>query len=148
MLILKKKDIIQHINLNKDLIPIIEEAFKSLSNGKTVMPPIMRIDIEKYHGESDVKDAYVDGFDSFARKIASDFFDNPKFILKGKERKDLLELLNCNLKASIILQKIRKLQEKKIGIKNDRNQRLKDLENEKKIFIDFYNHTYRLIKEN
>ena len=78
MLILKKKDIIQHVNLNKDLIPIIEEAFKSLSNGKTVMPPIMRIDIEKYHGESDVKAAYVEGLDSFAIKIASGFFDNPK----------------------------------------------------------------------
>ena len=42
------------------------------------MPPIMRIDIEKYHGESDVKAAYIDGLDSFAIKIASGFFDNPK----------------------------------------------------------------------
>ena len=43
-----------------------------------MMPPIMRIDIEKYHGESDVKAAYVEGLDSFAIKIASGFFDNPK----------------------------------------------------------------------
>jgi len=78
MLILKKKDIIQHVDLNEGLIPIIEEAFISLSKGKTVMPPIMRIDIEKYHGESDVKAAYVEGLDSFAIKIASGFFDNPK----------------------------------------------------------------------
>ena len=68
MLILKKKDISQHVDLNEDLIPIIEEAFISLSKGKTVMPPIMRIDIEKYHGESDVKAAYVEGLDSFAIK--------------------------------------------------------------------------------
>ncbi len=78
MLILNKKDIIQHVDINEDLIPIIEEAFKSLSKGKTVMPPIMRIDIEKYHGESDIKAAYVEGLDSFAIKIASGFFDNPK----------------------------------------------------------------------
>ena len=78
MLILKKKDIIQHVDLNEDLIPIIEEAFTSLSKGETVMPPIMRIDIEKFHGESDVKAAYVEGLDSFAIKIASGFFDNPK----------------------------------------------------------------------
>jgi len=78
MLILNKKDIIKHVKLNEDLIPIIEDAFKSLSKGKTVMPPIMRIDIEKYHGESDIKAAYVDGLDSFAIKIASGFFDNPK----------------------------------------------------------------------
>ncbi len=78
MLILKKKDIIKHVKLNEVLIPIIEDAFKSLSKGKTVMPPIMRIDIEKYHGESDIKAAYVEGLDSFAIKIASGFFDNPK----------------------------------------------------------------------
>ena len=78
MLILKKKDIIKHVKLNEDLIPIIEDAFKSLSKGKTVMPPIMRIDIKKYHGESDIKAAYVEGLDSFAIKIASGFFDNPK----------------------------------------------------------------------
>ena len=66
------------MDLNEDLIPIIEEAFISLSKGKTVMPPIMRIDIEKYHGESDVKAAYIEGLDSFAIKIASGFFDNPK----------------------------------------------------------------------
>ncbi len=78
MLILNKNDIIQHVNLNKNLIPIIEEAFISLSKGLVMMPPIMRIDIEKYHGESDVKAAYVEGLDSFAIKIASGFFDNPK----------------------------------------------------------------------
>ena len=66
------------MDLNEDLIPIIEEAFISLSKGETVMPPIMRIDIEKFHGESDVKAAYIDGLDSFAIKIASGFFDNPK----------------------------------------------------------------------
>ena len=78
MLIIKKTDIIKYVNLNKKLIPIIEEAFISLSKGKAKMPPIMRIDIEKYHGESDVKAAYIDGLDSFAIKIASGFFNNPK----------------------------------------------------------------------
>ncbi len=43
-----------------------------------MMPPIMRIDIKKYHGESDIKAAYIEGLDSFAIKIASGFFDNPK----------------------------------------------------------------------
>ena len=37
MLILNKKDIIQHVDINEDLIPIIEEAFKSLSKGKKVI---------------------------------------------------------------------------------------------------------------
>ena len=76
MLIIKKTDIIKYVNLNKKLIPIIEEAFISLSKGKAKMPPIMRIDIEKYHGESDVKAAYIDGLDSYAIKVASGFFNN------------------------------------------------------------------------
>ena len=78
MLILNKKQIIQHVHLNEELIPIIEEAFVSLSKGSVMMPPIMRIDIKKYHGESDIKAAYIEGLDSFAIKIASGFFDNPK----------------------------------------------------------------------
>ncbi len=78
MLILNKNQIIQHVHLNEELIPIIEEAFVSLSKGLVMMPPIMRIDIKKYHGESDIKAAYIEGLDSFAIKIASGFFDNPK----------------------------------------------------------------------
>jgi len=77
-LILNSNEIKHCVQFNKDLIPIIEDAFKSLSLGKTVMPPILRVDIEKYHGESDVKAAYVEGLDSFAVKVASGFFNNSK----------------------------------------------------------------------
>ena len=58
-LILNSAEIKECVQLNAELIPIIEDAFKSLSRGKTVMPPILRVDIEKYHGESDVKAAYI-----------------------------------------------------------------------------------------
>ena len=77
-LILNSTEIKDCVQFNKELIPIIEDAFKSLSLGKTVMPPILRVDIEKYHGESDVKAAYIEGLDSFAVKVASGFFNNPK----------------------------------------------------------------------
>ena len=78
MLILKKNEIEKYVLLSRELIPIIEQSFISLSKGETTMPPIMRIDIEKFHGESDVKAAYINELDSFAIKIASGFFDNPK----------------------------------------------------------------------
>ena len=77
-LILNSMEIKECVQFNAELIPIIEDAFKSLSLGKTVMPPILRVDIEKYHGESDVKAAYIEGLDSFAVKVASGFFNNPK----------------------------------------------------------------------
>ena len=75
--ILNSKEIKECVKLDKKLIPVIERTFKDLSQGKATMPPILRLDIEKYHGESDVKAAYIDGLDSYAIKIASGFFNNP-----------------------------------------------------------------------
>ena len=77
-MILQSEDIKKCVELNEQLIPVIEDAFKNLAQGKTTMPPILRLDIEKYHGESDVKAAYIEGLDSYAIKIASGFFNNPK----------------------------------------------------------------------
>ena len=77
-IILQANEIKKCVQLNKQLIPIIEESFKSLALGKVTMPPILRLDIEKYHGESDVKAAYIEGLDSYAIKIASGFFNNPQ----------------------------------------------------------------------
>ena len=76
-LILQSKEIKKIVHLNLGLIPIIENSFKSFSKGEVVMPPIVRLDIKKYHGESDVKAAYIEGLDSFAIKVASGFFNNP-----------------------------------------------------------------------
>lgn len=76
-LILQSEEIKKIVHLNSNLILIIENAFKSLSKGEVVMPPILRLDIKKYHGESDVKAAYIKGLDSFAIKVASGFFNNP-----------------------------------------------------------------------
>ena len=45
-LILNSTEIKDCVKFNAELIPVIEDAFKSLSLGKTVMPPILRVDIE------------------------------------------------------------------------------------------------------
>ena len=82
-IILKAEDIKKCVQLNEKLIPIIEDAFKSLALGKTTMPPILRLDVEKYHGETDVKAAYIEGLDSYAVKVASAFFNNPKLGLQS-----------------------------------------------------------------
>jgi hypothetical protein len=70
---------------------------------------------------------------------AMPFFDNDKYKLHGKEREELLELLNSRRPHKTIMKKIDQLQKTKIGIRNPRTQRLKDLEEEKEIFINFYN---------
>ena len=76
--LLESKEIKKCVQLNEQLIPVIEDAFKNLAVGKTIMPPILRLDVHKYNGETDVKTAYIEGLDSYAIKVASGFFNNPK----------------------------------------------------------------------
>ena len=104
-LILQSKEIKKIINLDSDLIPIIENAFKSLSRGDAVMPPILRLDIKKYHGESDVKAAYIEGLDSFAIKVASGFFNNPSIGLPSSNGLMILLDSKTGLIKSVLLDK-------------------------------------------
>jgi ectoine utilization protein EutC len=76
--ILTESELRQCVALDGEAIAAVEEAFVALAEGRAVTPPIMRIDIAAHHGEVDVKSAYVEGLDSFAIKVASGFFDNPK----------------------------------------------------------------------
>jgi ectoine utilization protein EutC len=76
--ILTESDLRECVQLDLGVIEAIEEAFSRLAQGGVVMPPIMRVDVEEYNGELDVKSAYVPGLDSFAVKMSSGFFDNHK----------------------------------------------------------------------
>jgi ornithine cyclodeaminase len=104
-IILQSEEIKKVVQLNSDLIPIIEEAFKSLSKGETVMPPILRLDIKKYHGESDVKAAYIEGLDSFAIKVASGFFNNPTLGLPSSNGLMILLDSKTGVLKSVLLDK-------------------------------------------
>ena len=79
---------------------------------------------------------------------AMPFFDNPKYIFNNQDKKKLLELLNSHLSSTVILDTIRQLQNTRIGIKNNRKQRLNEYDDYKKIFINFYNSIYTKIQDN
>jgi len=64
--------------LDQEGLDAIREAFRRLSAGDAVQPPVMRIDVAEHRGEVDVKGAYLRGLDSFAVKLSSGFFDNPR----------------------------------------------------------------------
>ena len=104
-ILLNSEEIKKCVELNEQLIPIIEEAFKNLALGKTTMPPILRLDIEQYHGESDVKAAYIDGLDSYAIKIASGFFNNPKLGLPSSNGLMILLDSETGVLKSVLLDK-------------------------------------------
>ncbi|MBM7572594.1 cyclodeaminase [Aquibacillus albus] len=78
MEVVSKKQLEEVVTLNHLLINIIEQAFTDLLVKEVQMPPIMRVDVPDYNGEVDIKSAYVPGYDSFAIKISSGFFNNYK----------------------------------------------------------------------
>lgn len=76
MKIFTEEEIRKFVHVNIEAISIVENGFSSLAQGKTTMPPIMRIDIPENNGEVDVKTAYIKGENKFAIKISSGFFNN------------------------------------------------------------------------
>ncbi|PPR48714.1 MAG: Delta(1)-pyrroline-2-carboxylate reductase [Alphaproteobacteria bacterium MarineAlpha5_Bin5] len=104
-IILQSDDIKKCVQLNKELIPIIEDAFKSLAKGNTIMPPILRLDVHKYNGETDVKAAYIEGLDSYAIKVASGFFDNPKLGIPSSNGMMILLDSQTGVIKSVLLDK-------------------------------------------
>lgn len=74
--ILTETEIRGCVALDDKAISAVADGFTRLAAGEVTLPPIMRIDIAEHKGEVDVKTAYVQGFDSFAIKIASGFFEN------------------------------------------------------------------------
>lgn len=74
--ILTEEEIREHVGMDAEAIAVVEEGFTRLAQGKVTVPPILRIDIPEHSGEVDVKTATVQGFDRFAIKVSSGFFEN------------------------------------------------------------------------
>ncbi len=55
----------------------IERSYLWLRDRSVSMPPVFHIDIDP-RSAVDVKGAYVDGLPTFAIKMASGFYDNPR----------------------------------------------------------------------
>ena len=103
--ILQENEIKECVAINNELIPIIEDAFVSLAKGLTTMPPIMRLDIKEYHGEVDVKTAYIKGLDSFAIKVSPGFFNNRTLGLPTTSGMMILLDTKTGILKSILLDK-------------------------------------------
>ena len=69
------------------------------------MPPILRLDVHKYNGETDVKAAYIEGLDSYAIKVASGFFDNPKLGIPSSNGMMILFDSQTGVIKSVLLDK-------------------------------------------
>ncbi len=78
ILILTETELRQCAAIDEAALGAVENAFTWLAEDKVEMPPIMHIAVADSHGDVDIKSAYVRGLESFAVKIASGFYDNPK----------------------------------------------------------------------
>lgn len=78
MRIFSEKEIREKVQLDASLINEIEGAFTDLVVKDVQMPPIMRVDIDEHNGEMDAKTAYIPGYDMFALKVSTGFFNNYK----------------------------------------------------------------------
>jgi ornithine cyclodeaminase len=76
--VLTEAELRRLVPLDDSAITCVENAFLALAIKPVVMPPILRLDIPEVRGEVDVKTAYVPGLESFAIKVSSGFFDNPR----------------------------------------------------------------------
>src|SRR5690625_1666316 len=78
MLIFTEEEIKKSVQINGEVIREIESAFSDLETKDVEMPPIMRVDIPENNGEVDIKTAYIPGYEMFALKVSSGFFNNYK----------------------------------------------------------------------
>jgi ectoine utilization protein EutC len=76
--ILTESDIRGSAGIDRDALAAVAEGFTRLAEGRAFAPPVICIEVAEHNGEVDVKTAYIEGLDSFAIKVASGFFDNPK----------------------------------------------------------------------
>ncbi|HAS42252.1 MAG TPA: ornithine cyclodeaminase family protein [Microscillaceae bacterium] len=62
-----------------DVIVAMEQGFVQYSNGQAVVPPVGELLFDHPKGEAHIKYGYIKQTDYYCIKIASGFYDNPKF---------------------------------------------------------------------
>jgi ornithine cyclodeaminase/alanine dehydrogenase-like protein (mu-crystallin family) len=75
-LVLHEEQIRNLAGMTPQALQAVAEGFIRLSAGAVDLPPVLRIDFPQVQGEVDVKTAVVQGWDSFAIKVASGFLQN------------------------------------------------------------------------
>ena len=62
-----------------DAIKAVTDAYKAFAEGQVEMPAVQHLDVAKYRGEVDIKSGAAENFGLIGTKIASGYYDNPKF---------------------------------------------------------------------
>lgn len=76
--VVTRDELTRCVGVDADALAVVEDGFARLGRGEVTIPPIMGLEIPEKNGAADVKAAYVSGWDSFAVKLSTRFFDNPE----------------------------------------------------------------------
>jgi len=76
--VLREAEIRECVQLDRVAMAAVAEGFTRLAEGRAFAPPVVAVLVPEHNGEVDIKTAYIEGLDSFAVKVASGFFDNPR----------------------------------------------------------------------
>ena len=77
MKIWSKDEIVARFDVDR-AVRMIEQGFIAYSRGTVQVPPVQNFQFEDANGDCCVKSAHIDGAQTFAIKISSGFYDNPK----------------------------------------------------------------------
>lgn len=75
--VLNERELRDCVKLDQEAVSAVADAFTALNAGGVQMPPVVHLDVPDHEGDMDVKMAYVPGFDSYALKASTGFFNNP-----------------------------------------------------------------------
>ncbi|HKM75348.1 MAG TPA: ornithine cyclodeaminase family protein [Candidatus Bathyarchaeia archaeon] len=77
ILVLSKKDL-ENVLTMKDTIDTVQEAFKGLATGESIIPPIILMDAPKHNGAWGIKAGVLNNQDVIGLKLSCGYFENPK----------------------------------------------------------------------
>lgn len=77
-IVVTERELRQCVDVESEALQVVEDGFARLGRGEVTIPPILGLEIPEKNGAADVKAAYVKGWDSFAIKLSTRFFDNFK----------------------------------------------------------------------
>ena len=77
ILVLSKKNLEEVLTM-KDTINTVQEAFKGLATGESIIPPLILMDIPKHHGGWGIKAGVLNNQDVIGLKLSCGYFENPK----------------------------------------------------------------------
>lgn len=76
VMLVTEQELRQCVDVSRESLETIRAGFAKLAADEATIPPIMGLEIPEKNGAADVKAAYVRGWDSFAVKLSTRFFDN------------------------------------------------------------------------